>query len=184
MAPPVSFSPLAWALAALGPALVAASVDTAAAAQPVAAKLAADSSSLLSSVWFYPALFVVSALVLAALTARTSFRATLVFAYSCFIRPFISGGKQNTHQAKLEAFYSSQAHVYDTTRRYICPPQSLSVLLQSACRVSSRTPLPVFAANFLYLLGRLGIWGGKKTAPTKAGLSSWQLRGSAHPIPP
>ncbi|KAM7188724.1 hypothetical protein V8F20_010441 [Naviculisporaceae sp. PSN 640] len=44
------------------------------------------------------------------------FRSILVFCYSCFIKPH-SGGSNDSQQAALESFYSTQADVYDTTRK-------------------------------------------------------------------
>ncbi|KAK3329530.1 hypothetical protein B0H66DRAFT_597107 [Apodospora peruviana] len=43
-------------------------------------------------------------------------RSILIFCYSCFIKPH-SGGAKNTQQDALESFYSSQAGIYDQTRK-------------------------------------------------------------------
>lgn len=43
-------------------------------------------------------------------------RSLLVFCYSCFLKPHSTGGK-GTQQDALESFYSSQAGIYDATRK-------------------------------------------------------------------
>ncbi|KAK4218259.1 hypothetical protein QBC37DRAFT_437525 [Rhypophila decipiens] len=43
-------------------------------------------------------------------------KSILVFCYSCFLKPH-SAGSNDTQQAALESFYSTQADVYDTTRK-------------------------------------------------------------------
>ena len=50
-------------------------------------------------------------------------RPYLVFAYNCFLKPFLSGSHKasgigsNEHQERLEMFYEGQADVYDVTRK-------------------------------------------------------------------
>lgn len=50
-------------------------------------------------------------------------RPYLVFAYNCFLKPFLSGNHKaagigsNEHQERLEMFYEGQADVYDVTRK-------------------------------------------------------------------
>lgn len=49
-------------------------------------------------------------------------RPYLVFAYNCFLKPFISSKKfsgidSSDHQSRLEEFYQGQANVYDVTRK-------------------------------------------------------------------
>jgi hypothetical protein len=52
-------------------------------------------------------------------------RPYLVFAYNCFLKPFLSSKKfsginSSDHQSRLEEFYEGQANVYDITRkRYV-----------------------------------------------------------------
>ena len=49
-------------------------------------------------------------------------RPFLVFAYNCFLKPFLSSKKftgvdSSDHQSRLEQFYEGQASVYDVTRK-------------------------------------------------------------------
>jgi betaine lipid synthase len=61
-------------------------------------------------------------IVLAAYVALTQGRPYFVFAYNCFLKPFLQKGKptgidSNEHQQRLEQFYEGQAEVYDVTRK-------------------------------------------------------------------
>lgn len=63
-------------------------------------------------------------------------RPYLVFAYNCFLKPFLSGKKfsgidSSDHQSRLEEFYEGQASVYDVTRKryiYFCKSSLLIFL--------------------------------------------------------
>jgi betaine lipid synthase len=63
-----------------------------------------------------------ASLVLVLYVALTQGRPYFVFAYNCFLKPFLQKGKpagidSNEHQQRLEQFYEGQAEVYDVTRK-------------------------------------------------------------------
>ncbi|CAK4655535.1 hypothetical protein LEN26_009425 [Aphanomyces euteiches] len=67
----------------------------------------------------------------------TSGRPFLLFAWNCFIRPFLHAKKANgvdseEHQARLEQFYESQADIYDVTRRRLLRGRSTMLKLCAA----------------------------------------------------
>jgi betaine lipid synthase len=45
------------------------------------------------------------------------FKSLLLFCYSCFIKPHAASDERGSQQAHLEGFYSSQAKIYDKTRK-------------------------------------------------------------------
>lgn len=64
-------------------------------------------------------LFTLSA-SLAILGLTPSLRTPLVFIWNCFFKPFTkSRSIAGEQKDSLDAFYSGQAHVYDTTRRHL-----------------------------------------------------------------
>ena len=78
-----------------------------------------------SALAYLPTGFQIVALLslsIAAYFAMTVGRPYLVFAYNCFLKPFLghknhSGVDSEDHQQRLEQFYEGQAQVYDVTRR-------------------------------------------------------------------
>ncbi|KAI8800744.1 hypothetical protein BJ742DRAFT_840202 [Cladochytrium replicatum] len=74
----------------------------------------------------------------------------LVFAWNCFIKPFLTrkpdGIDSNEHQLRLEQFYQGQADVYDVTRRRLLRGRNTMLKL---CAAQLRQYYPVrFADNF------------------------------------
>ncbi|RHY26207.1 hypothetical protein DYB32_007808 [Aphanomyces invadans] len=85
------------------------------------------------------AIQVVGLTLVFAITAffATSGRPFLLFAWNCFIRPFLHANKANgvdsdDHQARLEQFYESQADIYDVTRRRLLRGRSTMLKLCAA----------------------------------------------------
>ncbi|CAI5756853.1 unnamed protein product [Candida verbasci] len=85
-------------------------------------------------------LFVISLLILAItlllLTAKLNetVYSTLVFAWSCFIKPLVQKKqtktkKNSSQQDSLEAFYKNQVHIYDTTREVLLKGRKESLKL-------------------------------------------------------
>lgn len=79
--------------------------------------------------------FVLSILsiLLGFLAVGDTLRTPLTFAWNCFIKPFAGAkatdGKQ---QGRLDAFYSGQAHIYDSTRTHLLKGRETMLQLLAA----------------------------------------------------
>ncbi|KAI8924832.1 hypothetical protein BC831DRAFT_463375 [Entophlyctis helioformis] len=75
-------------------------------------------------------------------------RPYLVFAYNCFIKPYLkskpAGIESDEHQKRLEMFYEGQADVYDVTRRRLLRGRSTMLKL---CAAQLRQYYPCHFAN-------------------------------------
>jgi betaine lipid synthase len=59
----------------------------------------------------------------------------LVFAWNCFIKPFLhspSTSERGDQQGRLDAFYQGQAHVYDKTRTHLLKGRETMLQLLAA----------------------------------------------------
>ena len=70
------------------------------------------------------------ALLLCAVAA--SFRTPLRFIWNCFFKPFTHSGSDNGQKDRLDAFYSGQADVYDTTRSHLLKGRETMLQLLAA----------------------------------------------------
>ena len=63
----------------------------------------------------------VVALMVLSTRINRAIRSLLVFAWACFVKPLLSKprSKPREQQQALEQFYENQAHVYDSTRRFL-----------------------------------------------------------------
>lgn len=60
-------------------------------------------------------------------------RTPLVFAWNCFFKPLTKcGGTDNQQQGRLNAFYSGQAEIYDTTRSHLLKGRETMLQLMAA----------------------------------------------------
>lgn len=71
--------------------------------------------------------------LLAIFAAADTLRTPLAFAYNCFVKPF-TGKKPSDaqQQGHLNAFYSGQADIYDTTRTHLLKGRETMLQLLSA----------------------------------------------------
>lgn len=72
-------------------------------------------------------------MLLGFLAVADTLRTPLTFVWNCFIKPFAgekrTDGKQ---QGRLDAFYSGQAHIYDTTRTHLLKGRETMLQLLAA----------------------------------------------------
>ena len=64
--------------------------------------------------------------------ALTTFQTPLRFVYNCFVKPFIRHGASAEQKDKLNAFYSGQADVYDSTRTHLLKGRETMLQLLAA----------------------------------------------------
>ncbi|KAJ8325931.1 hypothetical protein QVD99_004097 [Batrachochytrium dendrobatidis] len=80
----------------------------------------------------------------------------MVFAYSCFIKPYLmskpNGIDSDQHQQRLEQFYEGQAEIYDVTRRRLLRGRSTMLKL---CAAQLRQVYPCLYVND-FQVGRSG----------------------------
>ena len=71
------------------------------------------------SIWFPWLLYIIGSSA-AFLDVFRGLRTAFLFVWACFLRPFIKPGKKSSEQRdQLDAFYQTQATVYDTTRSHL-----------------------------------------------------------------
>jgi betaine lipid synthase len=75
------------------------------------------------------------------LGVSTSFRTPAVFMWNCFIKPFLRPEDKFDQKARLDAFYTGQADVYDRTRSHLL--KGREVLLQLLAAHLRAQPVPV-----------------------------------------
>ena len=66
------------------------------------------------------------------LALLTSFRTTLRFMYSCFVKPLIQSSQSSEQKDQLEEFYAGQADVYDSTRTHLLKGRETMLQLLAA----------------------------------------------------
>ncbi|TPX30534.1 hypothetical protein SmJEL517_g05910 [Synchytrium microbalum] len=81
-----------------------------------------------------------------------AYRSYYVFAWNCFVKPFLKSGAAKSkldglekHQERLEDFYKDQASIYDTTRRRLLRGRSTMLKL---CAAQLRQYYPCSFDNF------------------------------------
>jgi betaine lipid synthase len=73
----------------------------------------------------------------------TSFRTPMVFMWNCFLKPFLKAEDKFDQKARLDAFYSGQADVYDGTRAHLLKGRETMLQLLSAHLKAQPVPVSV-----------------------------------------
>lgn len=74
-------------------------------------------------------------ILLGFLAVGDALRTPLTFVWNCFIKPFAGAGEKGSdgkQQGRLDAFYSGQAHIYDTTRAHLLKGRETMLQLLAA----------------------------------------------------
>lgn len=71
-------------------------------------------------------------ILLGFLAVGDSLRTPLTFIWNCFIKPLTGEGTYGKQQGRLDAFYSGQAHIYDSTRTHLLEGRETMLQLLAA----------------------------------------------------